>query len=115
MHCSIPPPVTQHPAQPPHPPGRVLPAQLGALFTHSMRPPEVSALARSGLPILVVVARQDRLIAPVHQYAVADRLEADRLELDAGHMMVSATRQLQAYMAAMIAGRPPPPEPPTWG
>ena len=77
--------------------------QLHILFAHHfIRHDQVTALARSGVPILVIVATEDRLIPPQHQYEVVRRLEAASLELDTGHMMASRITEVADCMSQHI-------------
>lgn len=74
------------------------------VFTHFIGDMAVTALAKSGLRILVIVASQDKLIRPEHQHPVWRRLDCPVLELNTGHMMASYTEDIANHMAAMMTG-----------
>lgn len=81
---------------------KILPVQLNVVFSHSLQPEQVTDLAGSGLPILVIIAKHDTLIPVRVQYATARRLNAHTMELDSGHMMASKVREVAERVWTVI-------------
>lgn len=77
-------------------------AHLNVVFSHSLQPEQVTDLAGSGLPILVIIAKHDTLIPVRVQYATARRLNAHTMELDSGHMMASKVREVAERVWTVI-------------
>jgi pimeloyl-ACP methyl ester carboxylesterase len=78
-------------------------AQLTVAGRHYLNSTEVATLRDSGVPILVIVAEQDKLIAPNSQRELASLLRATTHSSPGGHSLVGSSAEFAEICRVLAA------------